>query len=120
MEKKTIGDVGEQVAAVHLEKMGYKIVARNWQFQHKELDIVALKDGKIVFVEVKTRNNVYNDNAGELVNFKKQRMLVDAANFYITKNNIDLEARFDIVIVILQSSGNQVRVIESAFYPMAR
>jgi putative endonuclease len=120
MEKKTIGTIGEQIAADYLIKDGYKIIARNWVFNHKELDIVALKDDNIVFVEVKTRNNVFDDSARDLINFKKQKMLVEAANHYITKYNIDLEARFDVAIVVLKSSGNQISIICNAFSPIAR
>ena len=120
MKKKAIGNKGEQIAADFISENGYKILARNWICNHKEVDIIAQKDNKIVFVEVKTRNFAFTENPSETVNFKKQKMLVEAANSYISRYNIDLEARFDVVIVVLKNSGQEVCVIENAFYPMLR
>ena len=51
-----LGKEGELLAANHLQSEGYVIRHRNWRCGHKELDIVAEKDGTLVFVEVKTRN----------------------------------------------------------------
>lgn len=50
-----LGKEGELLAANHLQSEGYVIRHRNWRCGHKELDIVAEKDGTLVFVEVKTR-----------------------------------------------------------------
>ena len=49
-----LGKEGELLAANHLQSEGYVIRHRNWRCGHKELDIVAEKDGTLVFVEVKT------------------------------------------------------------------
>ena len=53
-----LGKEGELLAANHLQSEGYVIRHRNWRCGHKELDIVAEKDGTLVFVEVKTRKDV--------------------------------------------------------------
>jgi putative endonuclease len=49
------GVLGEHIAAAHLERRGYKIVARNFRTRHGELDIVAADARALVFCEVKTR-----------------------------------------------------------------
>src|SRR3954453_23705422 len=49
------GDLGEQIAAEHLEHRGYTIVARNFRTRRGELDLVAADDRALVFCEVKTR-----------------------------------------------------------------
>ena len=54
MNKKNIGNWGEMVAKSYLEKKGYKILETNWHYHHKELDIIAYKDGLVGF-EIKTR-----------------------------------------------------------------
>ncbi|MBN2520457.1 MAG: YraN family protein, partial [Bacteroidales bacterium] len=74
----------------------------------------------IVFVEVKTRNTNYFENPKEAVTRKKQRFIIEAANAYIEKYNIDLEARFDIVSIILQGAKYEIEHIEDAFYPMIK
>lgn len=55
MSTKDIGSKGEELAVAHLQKQGYKILATNWQWLHKEIDIIAQKKSFVVFVEVKTR-----------------------------------------------------------------
>ena len=53
------GKFGEDAACEFLKRNGYKIIRRNWQFKHREIDIIAVKkcSGVIVFVEVKLRNS---------------------------------------------------------------
>ena len=49
------GELGEKIAAQHLEHRGYSIVARNFRTRYGELDLVAADDRSLVFCEVKTR-----------------------------------------------------------------
>ncbi len=50
-----LGRVGEQLAAEHLERRGYAIVARNHRTRWGEIDLIAADARRIVFCEVKTR-----------------------------------------------------------------
>jgi putative endonuclease len=58
-KNNNIGEVGEKAAKKFLKKKGFKIVELNYQNNKGrrlgEIDIIAKKDGEIVFVEVKTR-----------------------------------------------------------------
>ena len=47
-----VGAYGEKVAAKFLKKQGYKIVGKNFVSAHGEIDLIAKKDGTLVFVEV--------------------------------------------------------------------
>jgi|SRR3989344_4508978 len=49
-----LGAVGEQVASRYLERKGYKVLDRNYRKKWGEIDIVAEKEGRIFFVEVKS------------------------------------------------------------------
>src|SRR5919202_6610150 len=49
------GALGERIAAEHLERRGYRIVARNYRTREGEIDLVAADDRALVFCEVKTR-----------------------------------------------------------------
>ena len=118
--KKSIGDSGEQIALLFLENHGYKIINKNWRFKHKEVDIIAQKDGKVIFIEVKTRSNPYFEPPSQAVTIKKQRLLIEAANQYLIQNQIDMESRFDVVSVIIQNGNEEVEIIENAFYPLVR
>src|SRR3954454_690782 len=53
--RRTRGELGEQIAAEHLEHRGYRIVERNYRTRYGELDLVAVDDRALVFCEVKTR-----------------------------------------------------------------
>ena len=53
--KQKIGNLGEDLAATHLEKQGFKLIARNWRKGSYELDIICADRETLVFVEVKTR-----------------------------------------------------------------
>lgn len=52
--RKSLGRLGEQLAAEHLERLGWRIVERNYQTRLGELDLVAVAGDTLVFVEVKT------------------------------------------------------------------
>jgi putative endonuclease len=52
--RKTLGRLGEQLAAEHLERLGWVIVARNHQTRHGEIDLIAVDGDTLVFAEVKT------------------------------------------------------------------
>ncbi len=53
-EKQIVGKIGEDCACKYLQKLGYKIVDRNYLKKWGEIDIVAQKDKKLHFVEVKS------------------------------------------------------------------
>ncbi|MGM0498380.1 MAG: YraN family protein, partial [Bacteroidota bacterium] len=96
MEKKKLGNEGEDMAVNFLKNNGYKIKATNWFYKHKEIDIIAEKEETLSIVEVKTRSSDFCETPNELVPRKKQRFLIEAAEAYIQKNDVDLEIRFDL------------------------
>ena len=108
-EHNDIGREGEDVAASYLIQKGYRIVARNWRYGPKEIDIVARDGETMVFVEVKTRSTLAFELPQEAVTKKKMKNLVEAADAYMLQYNIELEGRFDIVGVL---NGNPPKVIE--------
>ena len=112
-----LGKVGEGIALAHLRSAGYTIKEANWRFSKDEIDIIAQKENVIVFVEVKTRRNDYFGLPQDAVTRKKQKFLIRAADAYIQKNEIDLEARYDIISVIKTESSHKIDHIEDAFYP---
>ena len=112
-----IGYVGEHVASNFLTKHGYSIMNTNWRAGHLEIDIIAKKDKFIVFVEVKTRSGTYFQQPFQAVNKRKQQFIIKAANVYIEKFEIDLEARFDIISIVKTNAVYEIEHIEDAFYP---
>jgi putative endonuclease len=53
--RHALGQLGEQLAADHLVRRGFRIIDRNYRTRHGELDIVAFDGRTMVFCEVKTR-----------------------------------------------------------------
>ena len=117
--KKEIGKKGEEMAVKLLMNKGYKIIERNWYYHRNELDIIAEYDDKIIFVEVKTRTEGEYVEPDFAVSKRKQSAIIKAADGYLIQKDIDKEARFDIVSVIIYPGGTAIEHIEDAFYPMA-
>lgn len=54
MSTKTLGRLGEELAAAHVERLGWRVLDRNFQTRLGELDLVAVDGEVLVFCEVKT------------------------------------------------------------------
>ncbi len=117
-EHNILGKRGEDAAAEFLAGKGYKILIRNKQYGHLEIDIIAEYKEMIVFIEVKSRSGTYFEQPFQAVTVKKQKKIIKAANIYIEENEIDLEARFDIVSIVEENGKFIIEHIEDAFYPL--
>lgn len=74
---------GEDLAAAYLQERGYEIQHRNWRTGFYEIDIIATRERKIHFVEVKTRHSLAFGHPEEQVTRKKFRNLQKAAERYL-------------------------------------
>jgi putative endonuclease len=118
MEKKEIGNLGEDIALKCLVEKGYTILEKNWRFGHLELDIIALSPQKIIaFVEVKSRTVDYFAEPEMTLTKKQQSNLIKAANVFLEISKLDYEAQFDIISVVIHPKGNELNHLENAFYP---
>lgn len=111
-----VGKWGEDIACAKLIKEGYAIVERNWTLHHYEIDIIASKGARIVFVEVKTRTDCAQDPF-EAIDQRKIMRLVRAANVYIQQFNTKLEPQFDIIGISGTPEKYEIEHIEDAFLP---
>ena len=118
-ESHNLGKKGEDVAADHLRKAGFKILFRNWKWGKHEIDLIAENKDRI-FVEVKTRSDDYQMHPVTAVTTEKQKSIIWAADGYLKKYNIDKESRFDVITIIRKDESYQIDHIESAFYPTLR
>lgn len=114
-EHNDLGKLGEDFAAKYLLEKGYKILDRNWIYQKKELDIVALKDNLLVVVEVKSRSTDYFEHPADAITLSKIKFLVRATQGYVDSKEIEQEVRFDVISVIKQDSKFVIEHIEDAF-----
>ena len=118
-EKQQTGQQGEELALKHLIQKDYTIVETNWRYGHLEVDIIAETADKIIFCEVKTRSSLALVSPESAVNLQKQRNLIKAANFYVTKKNIPKEVQFDIISIYVAKGKGETTIehIEGAFLP---
>ncbi len=108
---------GERIARAHLEGKGYRVRAQNFRSRTGEIDLVAEKDGTVIFVEVKAWSAFGESELEYSINRRKRGRIVDTARLYLASNPDAREkrARFDVVFVDQGDSGNGVRHIEDAF-----
>ncbi len=112
-----IGIKGEQIAADFLQKKGYNILFRNWRTGQKEVDIVAFKEGMVIFVEVKTRSGQFLGYPEESVNHKKQQNLRLAASAFLDAFPNYKNLRFDIVGILISGDvAKEIVHFEEAFH----
>ena len=94
-----IGAWGESIAREYLITHGYAIMENNQRIGHNEIDIIATKEDRIVFVEVKTRSTPFTDPA-DAIDAKKIKRLTRAADTSLQTFNIRHEPQFDIITII--------------------
>lgn len=117
-----LGKWGEQLAVDMLVTKGYAIAERNWRTGDMEIDIVAMKGARIVFVEVKTRSDNGFDPA-DAVDRRRMMRMVRAADSYVRSHGIPHEVQFDVVFVVGSPLGDvppRIEHIEDAFLPPLR
>jgi putative endonuclease len=114
--KLLLGKAGERLAEQYLRKKGYKIVERNYRCTVGELDLIVLDQRVVVFVEVKTRTGHGFGTPLEAVEFRKQRKMIQAAQFFLAAKGLQQrDARFDVVGVSWPGREPIVEHIENAF-----
>lgn len=117
-EKRVTGDIGEEYTCQYLNNLGYQIVSRNFNCKYGELDIVAVNDKFIAFVEVKTRHQNPIVRPCLAVTKQKQIKIMRTAYLYLKENNFKLQPRFDISEVYLKANTNKlysINYIKNAF-----
>lgn len=118
-----LGQRGERLAAEHLDKLGYALVAANFQLPvgrnlrgvlvQAEIDLIAYESTTLCFVEVKTRASDWFAAPEANVDLRKQRQISRAARVYRRMFGLMGEPfRYDVVSVILPPAGEQAGVRE--------
>jgi putative endonuclease len=106
-----LGAWGEQLAAEHLERLGYAIVARNVRARTGELDIVATDAKTIVFCEVKTRRAGVATSVFEGLRQDQRRRIRAMAVSWLSEAAPHLRRdsiRFDAIGVLIDATGRLV------------
>ena len=100
-----IGQWGEQTAAVYLLERGYEIVAMNVHCDpYGEIDIIAEKDGIIIFVEVKTYSKKQLGTPAQNIDQNKLKKLEAAIHKYVVDMKVKKDIFLDVICVYLKPS----------------
>ena len=117
--KLTLGPAGERLAAKFLQRQGYRIVARSHRQRLGEIDLIAIDQGCLVFVEVKTWTSDHAGDPSEAVDRRKQEKLTRAALVYLKQRQLlEQPARFDVISIVWPlQAGEQpaIRHFKNAF-----
>ena len=114
---RALGRQGEALAAAHLERAGYTILARNVRADGVEMDLVARRGRTLAFVEVKTRRSLHQGRPEAAVDARKQARLARGARAWLREHGWrGARVRLDVIGVAPGPAGDlQVRHWPGAF-----
>lgn len=108
-EYKKIGTLGEEMAAAVLKSRGYYILRRNYTCPYGEIDIIAVKDRVLSFIEVKTRASRVYGRPIEAVDRRKQRHIKNAARYFLSSSKKQYE---NVDFQVIEITLHQVKGLE--------
>lgn len=108
------GREGEATAANYLIEKGYRILEKNYRYKRSEIDLIALKEKLLVFVEVKTKTTVAFGYPEDAVTLNKIKKILEGADHYIYEKDWCLNIRFDVIAI--NRSTKEIKHFEDAFY----
>jgi putative endonuclease len=119
--RAALGAFGERMARLRLEATGHRIVAQNWHCRRGEIDLIAERNGELIFVEVRTRRGRSPElSIGRL---KQQRLRAAAQLWLAEQRRREVDWRIDVIVIELDPGGRLVRyeqlqaAVESAASP---
>jgi putative endonuclease len=115
-----LGRFGEERASAFLVERGWSVLARNYRFGRREVDIVVRRGMVVAFVEVKTRAGDGYGRPEEAVTRLKRREIELVALEFLTRHRLaDVDVRFDVVAIVTNAHGQVRRIahLEDAWRP---
>jgi putative endonuclease len=104
--RQTLGRWGEGQAVRYLEARGCQVVALNWRCQAGEVDLIALDDDCLAFVEVRTRRGEAYGTPEESVTPRKVERMAAVAESYVYDSGWNGSWRLDVVAVHIDGKGS--------------
>jgi putative endonuclease len=108
-----LGKKGEELAVTSLEAAGMEIIVRNYRSKAGEIDIIALDNGTIVFIEVKSWSTFGMEDLRFGIDKKKQQKIIKTAKIFLSENRkySNMSIRFDVIFI----TKNNINHLASAF-----
>lgn len=125
---RRVGQFGEELAARFLIKNGYRLVAANFKVPigrnsrgaqvTGEIDLIALDEDVLCFIEVKTRSS--DEFAAPLaaVDARKQRQIIRTARIYRKTFRLEkIKFRYDVVSIVLKIDAKpQIEIFKNFWH----
>ena len=106
MTRIELGRHGEDLAAAHLDALGWTLLERNHRIARGEIDIIALDGETLVFVEVKARRTLLTGLPQAAVDPRKVRRLRHLVGYYLLDNAPPhRDVRIDVAAVLFADDG---------------
>lgn len=118
-----LGAWGEREASRLLERRGWRILASNYRFGRREVDLVARRGDVLAFVEVKTRSGDGFGPPEEAVTARKRREIEAVARAFLARHPlVDVDVRFDVVAIVVGRGREVLRAthVADAWRPRSR
>ena len=110
----SFGRRSEILGIDYLRSLGFRIVTSGYRTKGGEVDIIGWDRDVLVFVEVKSRQNL--EPPEDAVGLKKQLRVILAAKAYMVRHRLqDAPYRFDILAITSGASRPQFRLLRDAF-----
>jgi len=93
---RALGNIAEDKACLYIQTLGFQIIERNFTLRGGEIDIIAIKDEVLHFIEVKSCSSydpLYN------ITPKKLQYVINTAQRFMQKKNLDLCYQIDAISV---------------------
>jgi len=103
---RALGDIAEEKACLYIQGLGFTIIERNFTLRGGEIDIIAIKDEVLHFIEVKSCSSydpLYN------ITPKKLQHVINTAYRFMQRKKLDLCFQIDAISV----QDNQCKLIEN-------
>ena len=115
--RSSLGERGETAACGFLEAQGYKILEKNYKCKLGEIDVITRRQGRLAFVEIKTRTSTQFGTPQEAVNLQKQEKIFKVAQWYLKEKKIlKSPIAFDVVAILWKEGQTpEMRLIADAF-----
>lgn len=101
------GKKGETLAARWVRDKGFRILEQNWRIGHLELDLIAEKNGKLHFIEVKTTRGDRFGYPENKVNRTKLKRLLRAGSAYLASHPSWKRVEYDILSIRILKEGEE-------------
>ncbi|MGB1371024.1 MAG: YraN family protein [Flavobacteriaceae bacterium] len=74
------------------------------------------KNNTLIAVEIKTRSIDFFGHPALFLKPKQQQCIVEAVNYYVQQNNLDVEVRFDVIGIVKKKGRFEIQHLKNAFY----